>query len=159
MAITTRATWIMDGKGGVVARIDETKRPPTEHLMVPDGDDWREVAKADVIATGGVNIAGLTDDGAGVVRGTLVDGRFALTRLDLATSRNRPPVGSALRRGRSIVDEWTGRVIGGVCRPAATRRNISIPSTSAGTRRCSKAFRTLSCSAFPPTSRATAGSW
>jgi len=107
--------WIMDGKGGVVARIDETKRPPTEHLMVPDGDDWREVAKADVIATGGVNIAGLTDDGAGVVRGTLVDGRFALTRLDLATGKETVLLSDPRYDvAGPIVDEWTGRVIGGV---------------------------------------------
>ena len=77
--------WIMDGHGHVVARIDLYHSPLTDHLLLYQNEDWKDVANFDASGGLGAGIAGLTDDGNGLVQNVVDDkmGTAGLVRLSL----------------------------------------------------------------------------
>src|SRR5262249_39159325 len=84
----TTADWILDGNGRPVARIDRSRRPLRDHLLISDKNDWREVADYDATADRGAGIAGLLGDGTALVRSNWDDKSMGvMTRLDLATGK------------------------------------------------------------------------
>ncbi|MDE2183656.1 MAG: S9 family peptidase [Alphaproteobacteria bacterium] len=106
--------WISDGHGHVVARVDQTASPLTDHLYVKDGDRWREFGSFDATTDRGANAVGLTEDGSALVQAEQSDQHFWIltkrafdsgTRVTLFAAPNYDADGA-------IVDEWTGRVIG-----------------------------------------------
>ncbi len=108
--------WITDGKGEVIARIDESKQPLTHHVYIREGDDWREVAAYPATGDQGSGIFGLSEDGDGFVQGQLIDGRRALTKRPTTTG-GAPVVlhrDAAYDIDHVLYDEWTDRVIGAV---------------------------------------------
>jgi dipeptidyl aminopeptidase/acylaminoacyl peptidase len=58
--------WITDGHGNPVARIDQTRNPLIDHLMIKDGDSWTEVTNGSAYAEHGIFAAALTTDGKAV---------------------------------------------------------------------------------------------
>jgi len=107
--------WIMDGHGHVVARIDQTQHPLTDHLKIMVKDDWNEIGAYE--ATGGHDsgILGVTEDGAALVQMGFDDrtGIKALGRLDMATGKEAPLFANdKYDVEHSLHDPWTGRVIG-----------------------------------------------
>ncbi|BCW87880.1 hypothetical protein sos41_10120 [Alphaproteobacteria bacterium SO-S41] len=107
------ADWIMDGHGHVAGRIDETRGPLGQRLMVPDGGSWRELVRAPYTSEGALSIAGLSADGGAVVRLGEAGGRIVLTRLELASGKESVLYAHpAFDIAGTIHDEWTGRVIG-----------------------------------------------
>ena len=112
---TFPAYWISDGEGGVIGRVEETRSPPTDHLLLYRDGSWKKVRDFGAGEDGGANIYGLTFDGqslAAVVTGE--DGRRAAVRLDRETGAtgavlfNDPNYDLSYMLG----DDWTGRVIG-----------------------------------------------
>ncbi|HEY1707358.1 MAG TPA: alpha/beta fold hydrolase [Rhizomicrobium sp.] len=106
--------WLMDGKGHVVARIDETHRPLVDHLMVADGDNWREVAHFDASAGGEASVLGMSEDGQSLIVQRNLTGHDALYPLNIATGK----YGDALYSNPSydaatpIYDDQSGRIVG-----------------------------------------------
>jgi dipeptidyl aminopeptidase/acylaminoacyl peptidase len=107
--------WVMDGHGHVVARIDQTHDPLTDHLMLPGkDDDWKEVAHVDASGGNGLDVAGLNEDGSGLaiaVYNKAGMSGYVLSPLDGGADRDlyfdpKFDVDSAL------LDPWTGRVLG-----------------------------------------------
>ena len=117
--------WITDGKGQVVARIDESSRPLTHHVFVRDGEDWREVAAYPAAGDQGSGIFGLSEDGEAFVQGVLKDRRKSLARVPVAAKGNPALLhsDSGYDTGPVLFDEWTNRVIGTV---TITDRPVSI---------------------------------
>ena len=109
-------SWIMDGHGHLVGRLNQTSNPLTDHLEILKGDkDWKEIGTYD--ATGGrsANIAGLSDDGSGFVHYAVskASGTDVLTRLDPATGKEIALFANPnYDVDSTIKDPWTRRVIG-----------------------------------------------
>jgi len=105
--------WLTDGAGSVLARLDFTDDPLREHLLVPDGDDWREIASEAADADNGLNVVGVSEDGRGAMRIVRIDGRDALARIDLATGAETVVYKHPSRDVDNVVrDPWTGLVVG-----------------------------------------------
>ncbi len=106
--------WIMDGHGHVVARIDQSQHPLTDHLKVLVKDDWNEIGSYE--ATGGHDsgILGVTEDGAALVQVGFSSktGMKAVGRLDMTGKEDGLFANDKYDVDESLEDPWTGRVIG-----------------------------------------------
>jgi len=107
--------WIMDGHGHIVARIDQSQHPLTDHLKVMVKDDWNEIGSYE--ATGGRSsgILGVTEDGAALVQMGFSSktGTKAVGRLDMTTDKQGPLFSNeSYDVEYSLEDPWTGRVVG-----------------------------------------------
>ena len=107
--------WIMDGHGHVVARIDQTAHPLTDHLKIMVKDDWNEIGSYE--ATGGHSsgILGVSEDGAALVQMDLNSktGTKTLGRLDPTTAKESELYANySYDVDDALGDPWTGRVIG-----------------------------------------------
>src|SRR3569832_361407 len=107
--------WIMDGHGHIVARIDQTEHPLTDHLKIMVKDDWNEIGTYE--ATGGHSsgVLGVTEDDAALVQMDLnsITVTKTLSRLDMSTSKEGPLYANEkFDVDESLHDPWTGRVIG-----------------------------------------------
>jgi dipeptidyl aminopeptidase/acylaminoacyl peptidase len=105
------ARWIMDGKGGIVARVDVASTSE-DAIFVPDQGSFRRLA---TIKADEARVVGLTEDGESLaVLGRRDGDRLALYRLGLKDGQ----FGAALFTNpngdikQPIVDERTRRVIG-----------------------------------------------
>lgn len=105
--------WIMDGRGQVVARVDQDEKPLVEHIKVYEGGKWRDLNSYNAEAASGAHVLGLTEDGKALVRGASNGRTAVLTRLDMKSGKEtllyshpKFDVSSTVR------DDWTGRVIG-----------------------------------------------
>jgi len=109
-------SWIMDGHGHVVARINQTERPLTDHLEVLSGNnDWKEIGAYDAIGGLSANIAGLSEDGSGFVHHAAIkaSGIDVLTRLDKGTGKETILFANPkFDVDNALHDPWTRRVIG-----------------------------------------------
>jgi len=107
--------WIMDGHGHIVARIDQTQHPLTDHLKILVKDDWNEIGSYE--ATGGHDsgILGVMEDGTGLAQRSIIDktGMNVLGRLDIASGKESGLFATETYDvDHSLHDPWTGRVIG-----------------------------------------------
>ncbi len=81
------AQWIMDCTGNLVARI-ETERGKGDRILLPDGNDYREIARINDRPDNKGQIAGLTEDGLSLAVIAQREGnRKGLYRFDLATGK------------------------------------------------------------------------
>jgi dipeptidyl aminopeptidase/acylaminoacyl peptidase len=113
---TDTKSWVMDGHGSVVARVDQTTNPRVDHLKVRQSNgDWNEIDATPVTADTGMGTSGLTGDGKALVHpyfddktgivglmtrnlnGSGTDNLFLDPKYDIDTA---------------LTDPWTGRVIG-----------------------------------------------
>jgi dipeptidyl aminopeptidase/acylaminoacyl peptidase len=108
--------WIMDGHGNIVARIDQTSGPRVDHLKLrTPGGDWKEIDAAPAGAGYGIGVAGLTEDGTGLVETTIMgeNGTLGLTIRNLAdNSRKTLYSDSRYDFDDALLDPWSRRVIG-----------------------------------------------
>ena len=108
--------WIMDGEGHMVARIDETRNPLVDHLLLYlGGTKWREVAKTDAGDGRGLSVEGVTDDRKELVLDAVSEAAdtagLMATKIETGENRDlffhpRYDVSETLK------DPWSGRVIG-----------------------------------------------
>jgi dipeptidyl aminopeptidase/acylaminoacyl peptidase len=109
------ATWIMDGNGTVVGRVDRTAGPLTDHVMLKRNGDWADVFDTDASADRGAGVYGLAFDGKSLAFAQPnADGYRTVYRLDLDDGKK----GSVLfsdphyDAGQALYDDWHQRVIG-----------------------------------------------
>jgi dipeptidyl aminopeptidase/acylaminoacyl peptidase len=105
--------WVADN-GHAVARIDESRTPLEEHLMLNNNGDWTEAGVFDASADKSSGILGVSEDGKALVRSS-IDNRSmrVLERVDLATHQVSPLFAAPANDvTATIEDEWTGRIIG-----------------------------------------------
>jgi dipeptidyl aminopeptidase/acylaminoacyl peptidase len=107
-------TWMTDGHGRIVARIDQSEKPLVDHLMVYNNGGWNEVGKFAATGDNGTGLAGLTEDGKALVQMQTNDQSFyGLVRRELASNSLAPLFFTPNYDVSSpVVDEWTGQVIG-----------------------------------------------
>lgn len=105
--------WIMDGHGGIVARVENLHAPLVDRLQSYTTGSWRDLRDFDATGDKGAGIAGVSLDGTSLVRFTQAP-RAALLRVDLSTGQDAGPVfaDNTFDVDASINDEWTHRVIG-----------------------------------------------
>ncbi|HKD21283.1 MAG TPA: S9 family peptidase [Rhizomicrobium sp.] len=139
--------WFMDGHGHVVARIDRTVGPLTDHLKFYDGSEWHDAGDFDVTGDKDVGLVGLTEDGkAAVFFGWDDTAHRALFARNLA-SRDK---GSVLFSNTDydlddvLLEEGTGRVIGALYADDAPRYVYFDPKLEALQRGLEQAFPNLS---------------
>ncbi|MEJ0042065.1 MAG: hypothetical protein WDM81_07535 [Rhizomicrobium sp.] len=108
------ADWIADGQGNIVARVDHSLDPLIDRVQVYQAGAWKDVRQFDAGADRGANVFGLTFDGTSLAYAEIVEGRDAITRLDLANGRTGANLFADPRYdvAYALTDEWTGRVIG-----------------------------------------------
>lgn len=109
--------WITDGLGNVVGRVTETMEPLTDHLFFYRNGDWQPIMDFDANPDQEPSIYGETWDGRSlVVKRTGSAGFDELVRLDLDGGK----LGDVLFQdphydvAGTLIDEWTGRVIGAI---------------------------------------------
>ena len=109
------ASWIMDGQGHVVGRLERFEHPLTDQLSVLDGDAWKSVGRYDATGGRGAAIAGLSEDGKSFVR-RVRDGKTGIAGLASLDRAGGPEKDLYFPNGYDVddalTDEWTGRVIG-----------------------------------------------
>jgi len=106
--------WFTDGHGKVIARLDETLQPLTDHIELFDNGDWKEVGSFDASGDKGAGVVGLSDEGASLVRFVQdASGRVVLVSRDLQTNKERPLFSTpSYDLSAAIKDPWSGRTIG-----------------------------------------------
>jgi len=111
----TTKTFYMDGKGHVVARIDQEKQPLVDHLFLNDSGNWRETGQYDAEGLESAGVAGLTADGSALVRESVHKdtGRTGLVKMLLADGTVTPLYfDQKYDVSGEQVDPWTNRIIG-----------------------------------------------
>ncbi|HEX4301528.1 MAG TPA: S9 family peptidase [Rhizomicrobium sp.] len=106
-------TWLSDGTGGVVGRVDWTPSPQTGHLFIKNGGSWSQVR--DFEYGEGNTVQGLLYDGAALAFAQRNEqGRMALYRMDRTTGATGTPLFSDPHYdfADTLADDWTDRVIG-----------------------------------------------
>jgi acetyl esterase/lipase len=115
-ATATRDTggWLMDGKGNIVARLEQTRKSRVQSLVVPDaGGGWRDIASVQTTADSGLNLLGLSEDGSSFMRAALSGQRYVISKIDLATGKEQVVLSDPNYDVAGVViDKWTGRVVG-----------------------------------------------
>jgi len=108
--------WYMDGHGNVVARLDRSTHPLTDHVKILEDGSWKETRTFDASGDNGAAIVGLSDDSKALVRLDRDDNAFAvLVRDELASSAESQMFGQpGYDVDRALTDEWTGHVVGAV---------------------------------------------
>jgi len=111
---TDTGEWIMDGHGHVVARIDQTEHPRTDHFRIhTDKDDWKEIEAIPV--SDKVDYSGLNEDGTALVFEEINDksGIAGLVTHSMADAKKADLFSdSKYDIDHALYDPWTGRVIG-----------------------------------------------
>jgi dipeptidyl aminopeptidase/acylaminoacyl peptidase len=107
-------SWVMDGHGKLVARIDESETPLQDHVFALQGGDWKKIGDYDARGDNGAGIIGLTGDGLGLLRGSYdASSKASLARVDLASGAETPFYSDpTYDLDGAVHDVWTGRVIG-----------------------------------------------
>ena len=109
-------SWVMDGSGNVAARVDQTKSPLTDHVLVYTPDkDWREIASVDASQGKGFRILGLSSDGKSLVMHTAPSdgGPSGYALMSLADGKITGFTSDPLFDLSGVLrDPWSGRVIG-----------------------------------------------
>ena len=107
--------FLMDGKGNVKARLDESMRPLRDDIYAYENGDWRAMGDYDANEDNGAHVMGMTEDDKAIVRvADDKDGYRALVRMPLEAGKPETPLFSAPHAdvlGFSR-DEWTGAVTG-----------------------------------------------
>jgi dipeptidyl aminopeptidase/acylaminoacyl peptidase len=106
--------WLMDGHGGVVARMDQNSDTLEEHLNINQDGSWKDGDSFDGTADHNSGIQGLDQDGKSLVM-KVYDGssRAILVKRDLLGGAETPIFSDPKYDiAGAIFDEWTGRVIG-----------------------------------------------
>jgi dipeptidyl aminopeptidase/acylaminoacyl peptidase len=107
--------FVSDGHGNVVARIDATDKPKTQHLKVRQGNAWKEILTFDAREGHALDVQGLSADGKSIVV-ILPDettGTDALVAVDIASgAKSTLYVDPKYDVSGALHDHWTGRVIG-----------------------------------------------
>jgi len=110
--------WIMDGSGKLVARFDNKDSPLTDIILVPDGSDWREIARTDASGGKGFDIGGVSIDGKSLVLGAVTfdnENTKGLALMSLADGKQSQFYTNPLYDIDGIIgDPWTNRVVGAV---------------------------------------------
>jgi len=106
--------WHMDGRGRVLARVDQVDHPLRDRVFALDGDSWRQLGDYDATGDHGANILGVTDDGTALVRpGLNANNVRILARLDLKTGKEAVLFSDPkYDADEPVRDPWTDRVIG-----------------------------------------------
>jgi dipeptidyl aminopeptidase/acylaminoacyl peptidase len=105
--------WVLDGQGNVVARVDQSHSPITDHLKLYRDGSWTDAKDFDATADRGANVTGVTLDGKSLA--LLAEGsRYTLVRFDIASASVGAPLyaNDTYDIAGALHDEWTGRVIG-----------------------------------------------
>ena len=107
-------TWMTDGHGRIVARIDQSEKPLVDHLIVYNDGSGSEAGQFAATGDNGTGLVGLTEDGKALVQMQSNDQSFyGLVRRELASNSLTPLFFTPNYDVASpIVDEWTGHVIG-----------------------------------------------
>ena len=108
-------SWVMDGSGNVVARMDQTKDPLVDHILVYKAGDWREIASTDASEAKGFRIFGLSSDGKSLVMHTAPSdgGPSGYALMSLADGKITGFTSDPLfDLSGGLRDPWSGRVIG-----------------------------------------------
>jgi len=109
-------SWLMDGHGNVVARIDQTINPRLDHLKLrTSSGGWNEVEVVDASGGYGLGLMGLTEDGSALVQSVFQggNGTVALTARSLADNSEKTLYADPRYDvDEALTDPWTGRVIG-----------------------------------------------
>ncbi len=112
---THTSQFVMDGAGNVVARVDQTKDPLTDHLLAYKDGSWREIAAADAANGYGFSVEGLTLDGKSLVLDAKPDNydTRGLFKISLADGKQSDFYFDPIYDLSAILtDPWTTRVIG-----------------------------------------------
>jgi len=108
--------WFMDGSGNFVARLDQSKDPLVDHLLVyTPNKDWREIATADAQNASGFTIYGLSLDGKSLVIGATAEksGTDGLVLMSIADGKQTGfYFDPHYDVSKVMTDPWTGRVVG-----------------------------------------------
>jgi len=107
--------WFMDGHGHVVARIDQTDDPLTDHLKFYDGKDWHDAGDFDATGDKGAGLVGLTEDGQSAAYiGWDEKKHKALSAEPLAGKGDASILfaNTSYDLDEALSDEWTGRIVG-----------------------------------------------
>ena len=106
--------WLMDGHGGIVAKINEIQHPLREQVFSVVDGHWSKVGEFDAHGDKGAGLAGLTEDGKALVFLRYAkDSRQILMRYELANGAESELFDvPGYDVGDPILDAWTGRVIG-----------------------------------------------
>lgn len=111
-------SWIMDGSGNLVARLDESKDPLTDHILAYTPDqNWREIASTDATNGHGFSIYGVLPDGKSLVLGgrQAGDDTEGLMRMSLADGKESALYSNPIYDTVGTVnDPWSDRVLGAV---------------------------------------------
>lgn len=106
-------SWVMDGSGHVVARVDFDENSMEEAIFTRDGEEWKPLATYPARGKGGAGVVGLTTDGTALVRYGSSGGSYGLARMDLKTGRESALFNDPRYDVEEVVtDDWTDRVIG-----------------------------------------------
>ena len=107
-------TWITDGNGKPVGRIDQTLNPATDHLLLYTDKGLQEAEKEYAVGTSGIGVSGLTEDGSALVlweHGS--EGTVGLVARSLADgSKTALFFDPGYDIDGALKDPWTGRVLG-----------------------------------------------
>jgi dipeptidyl aminopeptidase/acylaminoacyl peptidase len=106
--------WLMDGHGGVIARIDQTFHPLKEYVKVRQSGDWTDAGEFDATGDRGSGLTGMTEDGKGLAMYKTDDLSLSvLVRHDMTSGSDTLLFADPKYDvGDVIEDEWTGRVVG-----------------------------------------------
>ena len=106
----------MDGHGRVVARIDRTEKPLTDHVLLNIDDDWKDIAQFDAEGGHSSGVIGLSSDGKSLVRAAFNEqmGTDGLVTLPLSAGEDAKELFSDRQYDieGTLTDPWTGRIIG-----------------------------------------------
>ncbi len=106
--------WYLDGSGRIMARVDETKQPLIDHLMLFHDGDWKEAESFDAEADNGADVAGLSQDGKSLVRyGRDAQSMRTLIQIDLSSGKESALYGNPSFDMEGVMrDDWSRRVVG-----------------------------------------------
>jgi dipeptidyl aminopeptidase/acylaminoacyl peptidase len=138
-AMTTQ--WFMDGNGQIVARIDQSINPLTDHLKGFSNGNLRDIASYDATSGGGAHVLGLSGDGKSLVRRALAGKTFGLVSVDLSSGTQTTLFSNPdYDLSEPVKDEWTGRVIGARYKDDAVKTEYFDPAGMALQRGIEQAF-------------------
>jgi dipeptidyl aminopeptidase/acylaminoacyl peptidase len=135
-------SWITDGYGRVVGRIDRSYRPLREHVMLYRDGEWSEAGVYDASADKDSGIAGLSEDGKALLRFTR-DSRSmqVVESFDLATHTSTPLFAAPANDVDGLIfDPWTGRAVGATYTDERPQHRFFSPERQATQRGVEKVF-------------------
>ena len=139
-------SWIIDNHGNIVGRVDGTKHPFLDHLFLNRSGTYVEVGVFPAGEDKGLNVAGLTQDGTGlVIMRSGEQPTKTLERVDLATGKITTLFSVPdYDVDDATVDRWTGRVTGAAYTDDSRKVHYFDPNLQALQDGLEKAFPGLS---------------